>query len=414
MAAPFLTYLLGRRANTGKEDKKRLLERHGIPSLPRPAGPLIWFHAASVGETMSLLPLLQAIRVQYPKSHCLVTTGTVTAAKIAAERLPEGCFHQYAPLDAPQWVDRFLNHWNPSMAVFVESEIWPSQLTACRDRGIPLYLVNARLSETSFKRWSRFPKTIKALLNCCTHIMAQSPEIAERLAKLGATHVTITGNLKFAAAPLGFEAVEAEQLSSQIGSRHFWVAASTHAGEEEIVLDAHLSLVKGHPNALTILVPRHPSRAEDVVAMIQSRGLKVVRRSSREPLAPEVDIYLVDTLGELGLFYGLSPIALLGGTLIPIGGHNPIEAVLYGCALIWGPYRHKSADICDLLQPAAFEVTGPESLAKVVSQLFQDSPLIEQHATLAQGILSNQRGVVERIMEIMDPTIRDIQKPHAA
>jgi 3-deoxy-D-manno-octulosonic-acid transferase len=396
------------RLKKDKEDPQRLSERFGKASCPRPNGPVAWFHGASVGEAVSLLPLLHRIRTQFPQITPLVTTGTVTAATVMAKVLPEGCIHQYIPLDVPAWIDRFLTHWRPSLAVFVESEFWPNLILKCHARKIPLYLINAHLSEKSYRLWQRFPSVIGYLLSCFEVCLAQSKTVEKHLKELGASpsKVHVCGNLKFAASPLPFDANALNQLQSFLQERPRWVAASTHAGEEAIIAEAHKKIKQALPSALTMLIPRHPHRGEEIAQELTARELHVARRSCQEAIAPSTDIYLVDTIGELGLFYRLSNVAFLGGTLTPIGGHNPIEAALLGCALIWGPHIHKQTEICSILEPAASPVKTAEDLAATVSRLLIDDNLRQEKIAMAHELITSQSHILDYVIEVLSDKLQ--------
>lgn len=402
------------RLKKGKEDSKRLTERFGVASQARPEGRIIWFHAASVGEAVSLLPLLQQIRDQFPHTIPLVTTGTVTAAIVMGKILPSGCIHQYSPVDVLEWVRSFLDHWQPDLAVFVESEFWPNMILECRARKIPLYLINAHLTLESFQAWQRFPSVIQHLLACFESFLVQSETVAARLIALGAqpSTVHVCGNLKFAAAPLTYDTLEFARLQAKMDGRPLWVAASTHAGEEDIMAETHRRLKSSLPTVLTVIIPRHPLRGGQITKDLWDKGLQVVQRSHQETVNPSTDIYVVDTLGELGLFYRLSEVAVLGGTFVPIGGHNPIEPVLLGCAVIWGPYTHKQRVICDVLEDAALAVTTPEALAPTIEKLLKDEEWRKEKIAQAQHLVAVQTHVLDRIMSQLGGNLSGINTEH--
>lgn len=394
---------LHRRLKKGKEDPKRLSERFGKASKSRPQGVVAWFHGASVGEAVSLLPVLRRIRTEFPHITPLVTTGTVTAATVIAKSLPPGCIHQYSPLDVPGWIQAFLDHWRPDIAVFVESEFWPNLILSCRARNIPLYLINAALSEKSYRSWRRVPAVIDHLLSCFELLLVQSKTIAKRLKDLGATpsKVRVCGNLKFAATSLTCDLGELKQLQTILKGRSVWVGASTHLDEETLVADVHQMVKKTLPKLLTVIIPRHPHRGLEIAQDLRSKGLRVARRSNQERIKPSTDIYLVDTIGELGLFYRLSDIAFLGGTFVPIGGHNPIEAVLLDCALIWGPHTHKQTEICDVLRPAACSVATKEELAITLEKLHLNPHLRAEMIARAHKLLEVQAHILDHVMNAL-------------
>ncbi len=339
--APLFLAARGRR---GKEDPARRIERLGIASCARPAGELIWLHAASVGETMAILPLIDGLVAARPQVSVLLTTGTVTSAQLAAQRLPAKCVHQYVPLDIPQFVTGFLDHWQPDLGVFVESEIWPNLILQSAQRGIPMALVNARMSKTSFRRWRAQPSVSRPLFSRFSMVLAQSREYAERFVALGAPGVVVSGNLKFDALPLPVDAALLAQFRAALGERPVWLAASTHAGEERIVADAHCALRVLRPDLCTIIVPRHPGRGASIAASLTADGYDVVLRSTTPEIAfgmdgkPKSGLLIADTLGELGTWFTLAPIAFIGKSLsVEGGGHNPIEAARHGAVVLTGP-----------------------------------------------------------------------------
>lgn len=372
--APGLRLLLRRRAARGKEIASRLNERYGIDTTPRPPGTLIWLHAASLGETMSILPVLSALP---PDVQALITTGTVTSAALLDQRLPElglagRMRHRFVPLDVRAWVERFLDHWQPNVAGFVESELWPNLLAGCAARKIPTMLINARMSSRSFSAWSRFPTIARSVLGDFADVQARSQPDAERLRALGAPNVTAPGDLKFAADPLPVDIAELDRLRHLLAGRPVWVAASTHPGEDEIILAAHRLLATEHPDLLTILIPRHAERGADIAAL--AGGLAVARRALGQSPATE-NIWIADTMGELGLFYRLAPIVFVGRSLIaPGGGQNPLEPARLGCAVAVGPLTANFASLNAILEAAGAlaRVADAAELAVWVSCLLAD------------------------------------------
>jgi 3-deoxy-D-manno-octulosonic-acid transferase len=351
LAAPALRAMLRRRIDRGKELADRLPERFGIDPTPRPAGRLLWLHAASVGETMSVLPVLSALP---ERLAVLMTTGTLTSTRLLAERLPAlglagRVRHRFVPLDVPAWVARFLDHWRPDAAAFVESEIWPNMLSACAGRQVPMVLLNARLSARSFGRWRLLPGLARALFGAFGHVLAQSDADAERLRQLGASDVASWGNLKFAAPALPADAVELDALRSALGGGPVLLAASTHPGEEAALLAEFPSMRAHHPEATLVIVPRHPERGAEVAALVSD--VKVARRATGDPPHPG-GVYVADTLGELGLFYRLASLAFVGGSLVPHGGQNPLEAARLGCPVAVGPHAFNFADAVEVLERA--------------------------------------------------------------
>ncbi len=367
LASPFLRRMLRRRAASGKEIAERLKERFGIAGLTRPEGRLIWLHAASVGETLSLLPVIEALQGE---AQVLLTTGTVTSAGVAAKRLPAFALHQFAPLDVPCWVRSFLNHWRPDCAVFVESELWPTMLTMLDARAIPRFLLNGSMSARSAKSWRRAAGFARQMLGGFRAVHAQSARDAKNLAALAGKPVLEWGNLKFAAPLLPVDEAALLQMR-QVISGACWLAASTHPGEEEIVIAAHRLLAARIPAVVTIIVPRHPARGTQVAAL--ANGLPAALRSLGELPAPG-GIYVADTLGELGLFYRLSPCALVGGSLVPIGGHNITEPARLGAAVLTGPFTAEITEQVERLQAAGAitQVADALTLAAAVLGFLQD------------------------------------------
>src|SRR5271154_6633332 len=260
--SPVAPQVLARRLKRGKEHAERLAERRGEPSLERPPGPLIWVHGASVGEMLAVIPLIERLRAK--NFAVLVTSGTVTSAALAEQRLPAGALHQFIPLDAPRFVHRFLNHWRPDLALFVESDLWPNLILSCADRKIPMIVINGRLSERSFTRWQRVPGVIGALLSRFDLCLTQSAADARRYGDLGAPRVSSTGNLKLDVPPPPVDEAALRRLKSVIGARPVIAAASTHAGEEATVIAAHRRLRAKIPDLLTVVAPRHPARGESI------------------------------------------------------------------------------------------------------------------------------------------------------
>ena len=369
-AAPGLRLLLRVRQMRGKDMRGRLAERRGIDATPRPAGRLIWLHAASVGETMSILPVLTALAEAAPDVTILLTTGTVTSAKLLAQRLEPGLagrvLHRFAPLDVPAWAARFLEHWRPTAAGFVESELWPNLLAACRARRIPVMLINARLSDRSLARWRRVPGLARPMLGGLAGVLPRSATDAERLRTLGCRDVGEPGDLKLAASPLPVDAMELARLQAALAGRPVWLAASTHPGEETLILAAHATLVAGHPGLLTIIAPRHPERGVAIAA----EG----HRSRGDP-PPAGGVWIADTLGELGLWYRLAAIAFVGRSLLPPGGgQNPLEPARLGCAIAVGPHTGNFADHVAMLRAAGglTVVADAADLARWVDALLRD------------------------------------------
>ena len=406
---PAIRLYLGRRQAHGKEDPARARERQGIASRARPDGPLIWLHAASVGESISALCLIDRLSADCPDASILVTTGTVTSAAIMAERLPESAFHQYVPVDRPAWVGRFLDHWKPDVALWMESEFWPNLLRGISARGIPLVLINGRISPSSFKGWRRAPRTIRRLLECFSLCLAQSGLDAGRLKELGANPVAVPGNLKFAAAPLPVNQGDLAKTMEAVGRRPLWLAACTHAGEDDTVIATHLTLAQRFPRLLTIIVPRHPARGLDVERLAAEQGLKVARRANDPAIRSDTEIYIADTVGELGLFYRLTPVAFIGGTLIPHGGQNLLEAAKLGCAVIHGPHMTNFLAIsAEMAQAGATEeIADGSGLAPAVGRLISNSALYAERVSAAETVANAKDGILDAVMEALNPYLAE-------
>ena len=354
---------------------ERAHEKLGHASLARRgSGPLIWFHAASVGESLSVLALITAMGKAQPKAQFLITSGTATSARLIAQRIPPNCQHQFAPLDAKGPVTRFLNHWRPSAAIFVESELWPQMLRRSFDRGLPMVLLNARLSARSLAGWARRPKTARFLLGVFRLIITQNAAMAQGVIGLGAAPERVVEgvNLKSLSGPLPVDQTALSAARQALKDRPVWVAASTHAGEEALLLQTHAQLVKHWPELCLILVPRHPERAADISALITRQGLSHSQRSAGA--MPSAQVYLADTLGELGLWYALAPVVFLGGSLLPIGGHNPFEVAHGGAAILSGPYVTNFSETYDAMQACgAAQLIAPDDLFPVVKHLLTDA-----------------------------------------
>jgi 3-deoxy-D-manno-octulosonic-acid transferase len=416
MLSPLAPVILARRAKQGKEDPKRQPERLGFAKPARPDGPLAWIHAASVGELNAVLPLIGRLGDARPDLKFLVTTGTVTSAGLAAARLGSHAIHQFVPVDTPQAVRRFLDHWQPSIAVFTESEIWPNLVLATSERRIPLALVNARMSARSRRRWRGRSRIAKQLFGRFTLVLAQNGALARLFSQLGAPKTVDAGNLKIDAPPPPVDTAELARLRLMIGGRPLFVAASTHEGEERIIAVAHTKLRERLPGLLTIIAPRHPERGPSVVADLRAAGLNVAQRSIKEDPVPDSDIYVADTIGELGLFYSLGSVVFLGGSLVERGGQNPIEAIRLGCAVVSGPSRHNFADIYRSLVEASgvATITSADDLADTVFLLLTDEALQKTALRAANQVLTAQGGALEKTVAALLPLLPAMSTPSLA
>jgi 3-deoxy-D-manno-octulosonic-acid transferase len=362
-------------------------------------------HAASVGEATSLLPLMARMHQLWPGHAILLTTGTVTSARVMAERLPEGAFHQYAPVDRMAYVRRFLNHWRPDLAVWAESEFWPNMVCETARRGIPLILVQGRISTRSYAGWRRHHRLIRRLLSTFTLCLGQTEADAERLRALGAAHAECRGNLKYGAPPLPARADALIEMERNFQGRPRWLAASTHPGEEEIAGEVHRRLRDRRKDLLTIIVPRHPERGPAIATVLGGSGLTVARRAAGEPVTPETEVYIADTIGELGLFYRLAPIAFIGKSLAAEGGQNPLEAAQLGCAIVHGPHMANFAQIVDRLAEAGASVgvANAEELAAVVLRLLADDGERARRAAAARAVAAAEAGVLDAVVDVIAP-----------
>ncbi len=401
LAAPFLALRLKR----GKEDGDRVAEKRGRAGLARPAGRLVWLHGASVGEAVSLLPFVE--RIARAGATALVTTGTVTSAALLARRLPPGALHQYAPLDNPFFVRRFLLHWRPDAALVAESELWPNMIVETKRAGLPLAMVNGRISERSFNRWRRAPQFIAALLNHFDLCLARSVADGERLAALGAPRVVIAGDIKYDAPALPADRRELAELSGLVSGRQIWIAASTHAGEERIAARAHKRLAEVFPDALTLIAPRHPERGEAILREIEAEGLTCALRSRGERPGPGTSVYICDTIGELGLFYRLAGVVFVGKSFAGGGGQNPIEPARLASAILHGPRVDNFADAYAALDASggAVEIGEPDGLGDALIALFADAGKLRAMARAAGDTVERQSGAVERSMKALQPML---------
>lgn len=387
LLAPFASLWLGARARAGKEDPTRLKERFGRYSQTRPDGRLIWLHAASVGESGVALSLIEAMAARDPSLSFVISTGTRTSAELVARRAAPRTTHIYVPLDSAGAVRRFFTHWRPDLGVFLESELWPNLIGAAEKRGVPLALVNARMSPKSLARWQRWRAAGARLLKPFAFVAAADARTAEALTRVRGAPVPLLGNLKLATRAPNVDAGARAALAAQIGARPVWLAASTHDGEDEIALDAHTRLLTSHPEALLIIAPRHPDRGEAIAALAGGAP----RRARFEPIG-KAPVYVADTLGELGLFYDLAPVALVAGSLIyHLKGHNPIEPAKLNSAILTGPYFESFQDVFDAIITAngAVVVTDADELAGAVERLLRDDAARQNQTTAAHAAVGH-------------------------
>jgi 3-deoxy-D-manno-octulosonic-acid transferase len=411
-ATPLAPQLLRRRLRRGKEHPERLAERRGETTVRRPPGTLVWVHGASVGELAAAIPLIERLRAG--PHNILVTTGTVTSAAFAAQRLPSGAIHQFVPLDAPAFVAKFLAHWRPDLALFVESDLWPNMVMGAAQRGIPLIVINGRVSERSFERWRYLPDTIEALLKRLDLCLVRTPVDAERFAALGAPRISTTGNLKLDVPLLPVDDGKLAELSRVLAGRPVIAAASTHLGEESAVIDTQRRLKATFRGLLTILVPRHPDRGASIADEVAAAGLTAALRSRGELPRADTDIYIADTVGELGLFYRLAPIVFMGGSLIPHGGQNPIEPAKFGAAILHGPHVSNFADIYAALDRAkgAELVPSAERLPVRVGAWLKDGEERARASAAAKSTVDVLGGALERTLSALEPYLMQLRLEH--
>ncbi|MBL4646595.1 MAG: 3-deoxy-D-manno-octulosonic acid transferase, partial [Rhizobiales bacterium] len=388
---PLFPFLLSYRRKIGKEHPDRHTERLAHTNVSRPDGPVIWVHAASVGETNAVMPLCH--KLADLGFIILLTNVTRTAAQIVAERVGNDprFVHQFAPLDIPSVIRRFLNHWQPQLALSVESEIWPATVIELNARDIPLVIVNGRMSDRSFKRWYKVSFLTKALFGRFSQIHVRGEEDLLRFQQLGGRKIAITGNMKYDAPTLKVAPEVRSAFSAAVKNRPVFLASSTHEGEDAIVLQAHAMLAETFPDLLTCIVPRHPERGRSIQDLAVAKGMSVRLRSLADPVDDKTQIYVADTLGELGLFYAIANVAFIGGSLLPIGGHNPIEAVHLNCPVLTGPQIFNFREVFGVLQAGdgCELVDNAEELAQKVRVLIEDPIRAAGMCANAKSVLSN-------------------------
>jgi 3-deoxy-D-manno-octulosonic-acid transferase len=404
--APLAPLLLRRRILRGKEHHERSDERLGIASQQRPPGELVWVHGASVGECLAALPLIEAMMAREGR-NVIVTSGTVTSAKVMSERLPPGALHQFVPIDTPTATARFLDHWKPQVGLFVDSDIWPNLVLGARERGVRLALVNARMSPRSFGSWRLAPSVAGALLAAFETCLAQDEEIAARFRSLGAREVHTIGSLKADAPALPADPAKLEALRQAIGPRPVFLAAQTHPGEEETLLPAHDALRRSFPELLTIIVPRHPERGKSIAMLCGTRNSRL--RSGGESPATDTAVYIADTMNELGLFYRLASFAFVGGSLIRHGGQNPLEPAKLDCAVLAGPYTHNFTGAYETIFQAqgTGRVATSGEIAALAADLLADPAKARALGQAAHRGAESLGGAVAKTIEIVEKMLAD-------
>src|ERR1700738_2248142 len=406
---PLAPALIKRRLKLGKEDPARVSERRGMSRDIRPLGALVWIHGASVGEVLAAAALIEKLRAL--NIRILLTSGTVTSAAIVAKRFPADIIHQYVPYDSPRYVARFLDHWRPSLALFIESDLWPNLILSSAARRLPMVLINGRMSQRSFPRWRKIAGTISALLGRFDVCLAQSTVDAERFTALGSRNVITTGNLKLDVPAPPADSAKLERLMAVTRGRPIIVAASTHPGEEDILLEAHRTLAGFFPSLLSVIVPRQPGRGEAIPRTIAASGLHVGLRSREELPTSTTDIYVADTMGELGLFYRLAPIVFMGGSLVEHGGQNPIEAVKLGASIVHGPHVFNFTDVYEALERGggARRADNLEALVKHLGQLLSDPAARDSSAGAASRVVGELGGALDRTLAALEPYLLQLR-----
>ena len=407
---PLIMLYVSIRKRKGKEDVQRFNERLGMAAMPRPKGRLVWLHGASVGETVSMLPLIAKIRKEYPKVHVLVTSGTVTSARIMAGRLPKGVIHQYVPIDIKEYTDKFISHWRPDLALWFESDFWPNLIVSASEAKVPLILVNGRISDRSFAKWQKARSFIAELQGKFVLSLGQTKEDARRLKKLGARNALSVGNIKYAAGDLPYDAEKIADLQKLIAKRESFVAASTHNDEESRLADIFLSLKPRHPSLLLIIVPRHPKRGEEIAKTLRAKGLCVALRSKGDKIAKGTDIYIADTIGEMGIFYRLSDIVFMGGSLIPHGGQNFLEPARLKSAIVVGGFMHNFTEMTRnaVKTKAIIQIKDGKALAESLERLLKNKKLRQKYIANGARFALNEGADLDRVFAQVAPFINTI------
>jgi len=403
LSEPALLCILHKRLKKGKEHTQRICERKGITSIERPTGSLIWLHAASVGEAQSALIIIKTLSKNFKNIKIMVTTGTLTSAALMEKRLPDNAFHQFYPLDHPKWVSGFLNHWKPDAVLWMESELWPNMLYEIKKRQIPALLMNARLSPKSFSTWKKLGRLSQSMLSTFHSILCQSETDHDNFLRLGAKNVSVSGNIKYCAKALDVDKLALNEFKNSINNRAVWLYASTHDGEEQLACDIHTRLKSTFHDLLTIIVPRHPERRNDIKETCERAAVNATLRGN-QTLLPQSndDIYIADTLGELGLFYSIAPIACIGRSFSADGGggHNPIEAAQLGCAVLHGPNVQNLQDIYDDMNKygAATQVDSEDALFQSLFAHFSNTEVMQDAQQKALEYSTQNSDILDNVM----------------
>ena len=401
--APLLPFYLKRRIKKGKEDSLRICERYGQSTIERPDGKLIWIHVASVGEAQSILILIEKLLKKNKKTSVLVTSGTVTSAEMLSRSLSsKRAFHQFVPLDHPKWVSSFIKYWKPELTILVESEIWPNLIFAAAKYSNKVISLNARISEKSFRFWSKFPKTANKIFGSFSLCFAQDNWQKDAFEKLGVKKAVAIPSLKWAAKSLSYDKEALQKLYDMIDVRPVWLAASTHEGEENIAIKTHKILKKKYPDLLTIIVPRHPSRGEEILSLLDK--MNVSRRILNEEITSETEIYLSETMGEMGLFFKLCPIVMIAGSFFNYGGHNVIEAAHFDCAILHGKDMSNNVSVIKEFHKAgaAIEVADAKALSEQIKELLKFPSERVLISAVAKALVKKNAGVIDFVMSELE------------
>lgn len=408
IAYPFVYILLLWRVLRGKENANRFTEKLAYYKVTRPKGKLIWFHAASIGEFNAMLPLMNSIAEEFPDIHSLVTTVTVTSANVAKHNLPDNALHQFAPLDCYNIAQRFIEYWHPDLIIWTESELWPNLLKLCRKQS-KIMLINARMSQVSFEKWLKFQSLAKFVLSNFSLILSQSKETKSYLERLGAENVLYKGNLKFVAVNFAFDSNEVRKMKKFTNNRIVVMAASTHPGEEEMFALLQRNIRKVNRKFLTIIAPRHPSRTEEVIKILKQLKLNVITRTSRAEITDEVDVLLVDTVGEFGLFYHLTEVVCTGGSWSKIG-HSFIEPAKLKNLIIFGPHMENSREVANefLEKKGAITAANGLELEKIIIDYSENPEKYLPYKETGEKIVDEMNQVKDKVLEKIRPFINSL------
>jgi 3-deoxy-D-manno-octulosonic-acid transferase len=404
----FKATYIKKRQRIGKEHPIRFNERVGIYKKKRPEGKLYWFHGASVGESVSMLPLIDRLLKEDENLSIMVTTGTITSAEIMEKRLPERAFHQFVPFDVPSYVKNLINHFNPDAVLWFESELWPSFLSEIKKKNIPFILVNGRISDKSYSNWKKFKFVSKELLSCFSLCLGQSEQDKNRLKFLGAQKVDCVGNLKYAGMPLDVDKEKLAELKEKINGRRVFVISSTHNNEEEQFADHIKHLQEFVPNVFIIVAPRHPERGIEVTNMFRRKGYTVAQRSKDEPITDDVEIYVADTIGEMGLWYGVGEVSFIGGSLINRGGQNFNEPARCKNAVVVGNFMTNFSDMINRakVNNAVWQLSSATDVIEYVINLFTEPELLKERQENAYAWTVLENKVLDGIIRILNKELK--------